>query len=124
MTTREVSDLLGVDPKTLQYWAREGHIRVNSSGEGRGRRIDWTPEAVEQARRVRDRCPGDSSILHAVGPELQQALELARKQQSKQYGGDVIVASTERARIFRGDTTLSEVLRKVPGSVCVVLGRG
>lgn len=122
-TTRDVSELLGVNVKTLQFWAREGHISVDSTGSGPNRRIAWTEDAIEQARRVRDRCAGDASLAVAIGPELAQAMERGRKLRKLQFDGDVIVASKDGARVFRSDTTLHEALRRVKGTVFVVLGR-
>lgn len=112
-TTREVADDLGVNIKTLQLWVREKNVRPFSSGEGRLRRLSWPQEAIEQARRLRDRESRESPLIAAMGPELIAALKEAKRMKDYQGDGDVVAASAHSGRIFREDTPIRDVLRKV-----------
>lgn len=120
-TTREVADELSVNPKTLQLWVREEHVTPITTGQGRQKRIAWTPEAVDQARRLRDRAAAESPLLAALGPELVGAVDEARRMKPYQFEGDVIVASAQAAKIYRDDTTLRAVLRQAKGKALLIL---
>jgi transposase-like protein len=120
--TTEVARDLGVNVTTLRGWVRDGKIATDGGPGGPGRGIQWTDTAIEQARRLRDRVAGDSSLATAIGPDVSAAIELARKAQALRSPGDVVVATPESARIFRDDSTLSEVLRRTRGKLMVVLG--
>lgn len=118
--TREVATELDVNLKTLQSWVRDGLIAPPTTGEGRMLRIEWRPEDVESAKRLRDR-NGQTPLQAAFGPELFSALRQARRQREFEAEGEVSVCSAQRGRVFRSDTTLAEVLRRVPGRVLIIL---
>lgn len=120
-TTREVAEMLGVQIKTLQLWVREENARPISNGDGRQRRLSWTPEAIEQARRLRDRANQESPLIAAMGPDLIAATNEAKRMKDYQGDDDVVVAGPQRGRIFRSDTTLGEVLRKMRGPFFVLM---
>ena len=114
-TTREVSEELSVSMKTLQLWVRDETVRPIVNGNGTQRRITWTPEAVEQARRCRDRAAYESPLIAAIGPDLIAAMNEAKRMKDYQGDGDVVVAGPLKGRIFRSDDTLGEVLRRMRG---------
>lgn len=121
LNTTKVAKLLGVQEKALQRWVREGIIDVETSGSGSRKRIHWDQASVVQARRVRDRVAGDSMLASSIGPDIAAALELARKSRRFKSDDDVIVATANTARIFRQDASLSDVIRRIRGTVFVVL---
>lgn len=120
-TTREVADDLAVNMKTLQLWVREETVRPIVHGEGKRRRIEWTQEAIEQARRCRDREAKESPLLAALGPDLISAMLEAKRMRDYQGDGDVIVAGSAKGRIFRSDAQLGDVLKKMRGSFFVLM---
>lgn len=118
--SREVAAELDVNIKTLQLWVREGYVSPRTVGEGRQLRIDWQSEDVERAKRLRDR-NGSTPLAAAFGPDLMAAMSEAWRMRDFRGDDDVIVCSHERGRVFRNDTTLKEVVRKMPGRVLVIL---
>lgn len=121
-STVAVARQIGVNLKTLQSWVRDGKISVDTKGEGTQRRILWTDESIAQATRLRDRVAGDSALATSLGPDLAAALELARQAMNLKSDADVIVATPESARVFRNDSTLADVLRRIRGNTMVLIG--
>lgn len=120
-TTREVAIELGVNPKTLQLWVRQENVQPISNGSGRQRRLKWTPESIEHARRLRDRDAQESPLIAAMGPELIAALHEAKRAKDYQGDDDIVVAGPNAGRVFRSDTPLATVLRKLPDRVLLVM---
>jgi electron transfer flavoprotein alpha/beta subunit len=120
--TAKIAKDLGVPKQNLMRWVRDGLISVDTEGEGPAKVIKWDDAAVEQARRLRDRVAGDSQLATGIGPEVAAAVELARKAKLVQGKDDVIVSTPDGARIFRTDSTLGDVLKRVRGTVMVMLG--
>lgn len=120
-TTKEVSELLNVGMKTLQYWIRKGFVTPAINGEGRQRRATWTEADVEAARAY------SSEEGHS-----QKAREI-RDSLLEQFGDGVIAAFNRAAalpcppgavrcagprgeRLVQTKDTVGTLLRRIGGS--------
>jgi excisionase family DNA binding protein len=121
-TTKEVAEMLDVNMKTLQFWVREGFIdAVKITGEGRQRRIEWTEDGIEQARKMKDRAANGSAVADVYGTDLLTTMRRAKEMKDYQSPGNIIVASPKTARLFRDDRSLGDVLRTIPGTFLIIL---
>ena len=122
-STKQVSERLGVLPATLMLWAREGRVSPLSEGAGRQRRLQWKEEDVQLAQRIRDEGKTAVAVSAAnghTGGEFIASLMRAESVAVGKLPGEVVVASSTRARIFRDDTPLREVRRSLQGILVVL----
>lgn len=121
-STREVGKLLGVSIKTLQFWVREGFVdAVEVTGTGRQRRIIWTDDGIEQARKMKDRSENGSAIADVYGTDLLDTMRRAKEAKDQLGDSDVVVASPKTVRILQRDRTIRDAIRTVPGTFLIIL---
>lgn len=117
-TTSEVAIEVGVKTKTLQFWVREGLLSPRAAGEGRQRRLTWSADDIAQARELK-REGGKAGVVKIIeakaGDGFLASFTRAQALQKVAGPGQVVVSSAERARIYRDDTTLREVIRSADG---------
>jgi hypothetical protein len=77
-STADVAAKLGVSVAQIYRWIADGDIRFNGLHRHKGH-YEWTPEMIEQVRKVRDRPPEKPPILTA-SPTLRAIYEEADAQ--------------------------------------------
>jgi len=115
LTTRQVSDELGVSMDAVQRWVREGRLNPHTEGKGRQRRIRWTAEDLEAARELhRAQCSQMSRQAYdAFGwaePLLTQAQIRADFAESQEQM--VLLSMTRGICVMHNSASLAEVRQR------------